>query len=45
MKKILCGFLLLTSMASAAVSVNRREADDLKDRLKLYTQEIGRAHV
>ncbi|WP_297407568.1 hypothetical protein [uncultured Cetobacterium sp.] len=38
MKKILCGFLLLTSMASAAVSVNRREADDLKDRLKLYTQ-------
>ena len=38
MKKILCGFLLLTTMASAAASINRREANDLKDRLKLYTQ-------
>lgn len=38
MKKVLCAFLLLSTMASAAVSVNRREADDLKDRLKLYTQ-------
>lgn len=38
MKKILCSFLLISSMAMAYSSVNRREADDLKDRLKLYTQ-------
>ena len=36
MKKIICGFLLLSSLAFAS-SVSKKEADALKSRLKLYT--------
>ncbi|WP_407536222.1 hypothetical protein [Cetobacterium somerae] len=36
MKKLLCGFLLLSSLAFAS-DVSKKEANALKDRLKMYT--------
>ncbi|MEG0136461.1 hypothetical protein [Cetobacterium sp.] len=36
MKKILCSFLLLSSLTFASSSVNYKEKEALKDRLKLY---------
>ncbi|WP_297596238.1 hypothetical protein [uncultured Cetobacterium sp.] len=36
MKKIICSFLLLSSLALASTSVNKREKDALEDRLRLY---------